>query len=49
MLQYGKSVTVHIKSTVADLTHETDMVIPLPFVFNEFDILTKCEDSIQGG
>jgi hypothetical protein len=37
------------KCAIGNLSHVAHAVIPLTFVFNEFNILTQGDDSIEAG
>ena len=49
VLDHGKSIPVDKKSTVGDLAHESDAIIPLSLILNEFYSLAVGEESIEGG
>jgi hypothetical protein len=49
MLENGKAVIMDIERAIGDLSHETYTIIPLPFVFNKFNVLRKCNYSIEAG
>ena len=49
VLDNGKSIPVDKKSTVGDLAHESDAIIPLSLILNEFYSLAVGEESIEGG
>ena len=49
VLHYGETIIVDEECAIWNLAHKTHVLVPLTFVFNEFNILAQCDHSIEAG